>query len=267
MLEALTNRLREASDHIRTRLADSRLNRRIADLPRDAGADEVVDFLFSPAARGIEAWQIPEEFRALARLVERRRPRAILEIGTADGGTLFAHARLAHEEALIVSLDLPEGPFGGGYPAWRAPLYRSFAGPRQEIALLCVDSHAGTTVTALAELLGDRRIDYAFIDGDHSYDGVRQDFELCMRFAADDAVIALHDIAPLPNPEWVRDDQMTAADGATRRFWQEVRREYAHEEFIHDVEQEGYGIGVLYIGAAVDPSTAAGSTDPLRSGT
>jgi hypothetical protein len=45
-----------------------------------------------------------------------------LEIGTARGGTLFFLTRLASPHATIVSVDLPGGPFGGGYPRRRALL-------------------------------------------------------------------------------------------------------------------------------------------------
>lgn len=248
MIGRLATRLKRAGDYVGARRAARHVRRRAAALPRHAGADRVTDFLFSSDAKAIEAWQIPEEFRALARLVERRRPRTLVEIGTADGGTLFAHARLAHEQALIVSLDLPQGPFGGGYPAWRIPLYESFAGPEQTLVLLRADSHAASTAAQLETLLAGRRIDYAFIDGDHTYDGVRQDFELCLRFASPDAMIAFHDIASQPNPEWASSADLPAADGAVHGFWQEIKRSYAHEEFIKDAKQEGYGIGVLHLG-------------------
>jgi predicted O-methyltransferase YrrM len=196
MLGRLRNRLQGARDELRGRRAAAAARRRAAKVPRSAAAGAVVEFLLAEGAGGIEAWQIPEEFRALARLVEQRRPRTVLEIGTADGGTLFAHTRLAHEEELIVSIDLPHGPFGGGYPARRIPLYESFVGPTQRLELLRVDSHAASTAALLERVLAGRSIDYAFIDGDHTYDGVRKDFELCLRFAAPDAVIAFHDIAP-----------------------------------------------------------------------
>lgn len=248
MLGRVATRLRQARANVAARRAAAHVRRRAARLPRDAGPDAVSDFLFSDAARAIEAWQIPEEFRALARRVAERRPRTVLEIGTADGGTLFAHARLAHEEALIVSLDLPEGPFGGGYPAWRIPLYESFSGPRQKLVLLRTDSHAAATAELLDTLLDGRRFDYMFIDGDHTYDGVRQDYELCLRFASPDAMIAFHDIAAQPNPEWSSSADLPPADDAVHGFWNEVKRTHAHEEIIHDAKQAGYGIGVLYLG-------------------
>jgi predicted O-methyltransferase YrrM len=260
MLGRLRNRLQRARDELRGRRAAAAARRRAARVPRSAAADAVVEFLLAEGAGGIEAWQIPEEFRALARLVEQRRPRTVLEIGTADGGTLFAHTRLAHEEALIVSIDLPHGPFGGGYPAWRIPLYESFAGPAQRLELLRVDSHAASTAAVLERVLAGRRLDYAFIDGDHTYDGVRQDFELCLRFAAPDAVIAFHDIAPEKNPEWVAAAEAAPGDGAVHGFWTQVKRGYAHDEFIRDTAQEGYGIGVLYL----DRATSGNPSDPRQ---
>jgi len=47
----------------------------------------------------------------------------------------------------LISIDLPGGPFGGGYPAWKIPLYKSFARyPTQRIHLLRCDSHDQKTL-------------------------------------------------------------------------------------------------------------------------
>jgi predicted O-methyltransferase YrrM len=221
----------------------------IAELPQDCQPDSVVDFLFSAAAESIVPWQIEEEYRALARVVAERRPRTILEIGTADGGTLFAHARLAAEDALIISIDLPEGPFGGGYPHWRIPFYESFARPHQRLKLIRGDSHAAETAERLEKILDGRTVDYAFIDGDHTYDGVRQDFNLCRRLAAADGVIALHDIAEHPNSQYTSTEAAAHhADWAVHDFWCEISPLHDTDEFIADRGQEGYGIGVIYLG-------------------
>ncbi|MFL6415941.1 MAG: class I SAM-dependent methyltransferase [Bryobacteraceae bacterium] len=47
----------------------------------------------------------------------------------------------------------------------------------------------------------DQPIDLAFIDGDHSYHGVRTDFELCLPFLAKDALVLFHDSAWEHYPE------------------------------------------------------------------
>jgi cephalosporin hydroxylase len=245
-LHRLTIALREAHAERNAKRQAALLRQPIEALPTDLDADGVVDRLFSREYALIQPWQYPEELRSLARLVAERRPRAVLEIGTADGGTLFAHARLAAPDALVLSVDLPEGPFGGGYPAWRTPLYEAFARPGQRLELLRADSHAPATAERIEELLGGRRVEYAFIDGDHTYDGVRRDFELCRRFAADDAVVAFHDIAVHPSE--------TGCE--VHKFWREVKERYRHEEFVRDADQDCYGIGVLYLG---EPTTDEGS--------
>jgi len=66
--------------------------------------------------------QIYEEILGLAEVVADLRPRRILEIGTAGGGTLFMWCWLASDDATVINIDLPESPYGGGYPTWRAVL-------------------------------------------------------------------------------------------------------------------------------------------------
>jgi cephalosporin hydroxylase len=70
--------------------------------------------------------QNPREILALLGILKKARPRRILEIGTASGGTLFLFTRIAAADAGLVSIDLPGGPGGGGYPPWKIPLYQAF---------------------------------------------------------------------------------------------------------------------------------------------
>jgi len=251
----LLNRISATASTRAARREATRLQARIASIPTDLNPDQVVDFVFSPDAEIIALWQIEEEFRALIGFVADRRPRTLLEIGTADGGSLFAHTRVAPADALIISIDLPDGPFGGGYPSWRIPLYKSFVRPGQHLELLRADSHAPATAARLAEILGGRRIDYAFVDGDHSYRGVKRDFDLCRRFAAESAVIAFHDIVTKPNSAYTAEaDSSTHEQWAVHDFWREIKHHFPHWEYIRDRAQEGYGIGVLHLGD--DPSLA-----------
>ena len=67
--------------------------------------------------------QNKDEISALLGIVKRVRPKSLLEIGTASGGTLFLLTRVAAPDAQLFSVDLPDGPFGGGYPAWKLPLF------------------------------------------------------------------------------------------------------------------------------------------------
>lgn len=62
----------------------------------------------------------------LANEMEEIKPKVVVEIGTANGGTLFMAYRLAASDATIISIDLLGGAFGGGFPEWKIPIYSSF---------------------------------------------------------------------------------------------------------------------------------------------
>ena len=226
-----------------TRAVVGREIRRFIERSRRAfptySAEQVVSLLFSPGAREIEPWQHESEFLRLAREVERVRPATVLEIGTAKGGSLFMAAALADDDALIVSIDLPLGNYGGGYPDWKVPLYQSFARARQRIELLRMDSHTAETVRRLADILGGRTIDYMFIDGDHTYDGVRSDFERYRAFLSKKAIVAFHDIVT---------DKSSHPTHFVSEFWNEVKHRYPHKELVEDPAQDKLGIGVLFVG-------------------
>ena len=159
-----------------------------------------------------------------------------MEIGTANGGALFCFARLAPRDATLISIDLPEGKFGGGYPAEKIPFYEAFARPGQSLSLLREDSHDPETLKRAKEILGNRQIDFLFIDGDHSYEGVKKDFETYSPLVRKGGIIAFHDVAPKGIPELT---------GGVPRFWKEISGNYPTNVFIKDMDQTGFGIGVL----------------------
>ena len=62
----------------------------------------------------IRPGQVKEEIMELLKILVKHRPKFMLEIGTAGGGTLFLFTRIATSDATLLSVDLPGGPFGGG---------------------------------------------------------------------------------------------------------------------------------------------------------
>jgi len=50
--------------------------------------------------------QIREEIKNLLLILDKVKPKVILEIGTARGGILFLFSNIAHEEAILISVDL-----------------------------------------------------------------------------------------------------------------------------------------------------------------
>ena len=133
---------------------------------------------FLPSLFSIKPFQVKDELLELLKLLLKLKPKAICEIGTAWGGCLYLFCRIAPKNAMIISIDLPGGPFGGGYPIWKIPLYKSFAKDNQTIHLIRANSHNPKTLELVKRILGNRMIDFLFIDGDHTYKGVKRDFEM-----------------------------------------------------------------------------------------
>jgi len=180
------------------------------------------------------------EFTSLLRLLKRRKLTNIVEIGTAHGGTLYAWCKIADADAFIISIDLPGGPFGGGYTLNDIKKFRKYKGKNQNLYFLRKDSHKQETKNKLVEILDGRKIDFLFIDGDHRYGGVKKDFLLYSSLVKQNGLIVFHDILHHPKVPACKVD----------KFWDEIKRKYRNVEVIDKKDDRGWGqwggIGVIY---------------------
>ena len=183
----------------------------------------------------ISALQVPAELLELANLIATRKPKTVLEIGTALGGTLLLMCRLSDPNATIISLDLADRDLR--YRGYREPIFRSFPRKRQKLHLVLADSHREETKHRIANLLEDKRLDILFIDGDHSYGGVRSDFEMYSPFVRQGGIVIFHDIVE-HSPEKCCE---------VNRFWMELRQQYQYHEIIENPNQGWAGIGIIYL--------------------
>lgn len=197
---------------------------------------EIFEFAWNFDRGLIRPLQIKEEFVELLKLLKTQNPKYILEIGTANGGSLFCFCKLANEEATIISIDLPGGPFGGGYPEWKTSLYQTFTKKNQKLYLLRDDSHKRETLEKVKQILNDKKLDFLFIDGDHSYEGVKKDFEMYGPLVKNGGIIAFHDICRGPRENV----------GEVPKFWEDIKKELITKELIKDPNQSGLGIGVVF---------------------
>ena len=198
--------------------------------------EEIFDFSWNFYSGLIRPCKIKEEFVELLKIFKELNPKYILEIGTANGGSLFCFCKLARDDATIISIDLPKGPFGGGYPEWKIPIYQAFTKQNQKIYLLRKDSHQQDTLEEVQKILNDNQLDFLFVDADHSYEGVKKDFEMYSPLVRKGGIIAFHDIAKHP-PE-------TGCE--VEKFWNEIKNTFEFRELIRNVNQVGCGIGVIY---------------------
>ena len=199
--------------------------------------DDALDFAwsFSYVVRSICPAQVRSEFATLLAKASETKPKYVLEIGTANGGTLFLFTRIASPDAMIISVDLPGGKFGGGYPESLAPLFKSFGKEGQTIQLLRADSHDAGTLSKVKDMLAGNALDLLFIDGDHSYEGVKRDFEMYSPLVKKGGIVAIHDIAKHPANVGCEVD----------RFWKEVKDVHPYTEVLADPKATWAGIGIL----------------------
>lgn len=115
----------------------------------------------------------------------------------------------------------------------------------QQVACWKADSHDRGLPARVAEWSGGA-LDFLFIDGDHSYDGVRLDYELFSPLVRSGGLVALHDI--VPDAETRGRGKSASYSGGVHRFWKELKENNSSAvELIDDPDQDGFGIGVVTI--------------------
>ena len=189
----------------------------------------------------IRPMQSEAEIQGLYDRVLRQRPKVVMEIGTCHGGTLYMWCQAADPTATLISLDLPSGEFGGGYRDCRSTLYEQFRQSSQTLHLVRANSHDAATTQRIESLLGGKKIDFLFIDGDHTYEGVRRDYELYSPFVARGGLVALHDVVHHPQRPRIE----------VWKFWEELKQSGGRvEEWIeNDPDKRSIGIGLLELPA------------------
>jgi predicted O-methyltransferase YrrM len=248
---------------IQSSYGDSVLYERAAEdvrnrMEEEDGLDDVLDTVLevepgSPFS--VEISQLREEIRGLAEVVADHEPERVLEIGTLRGGTFYVWCRYLDTAEHLVSLDLP----GRGIKSRRDDLLGEFA-PSKRVDVVRGNSHEEGTFEEVADAFGGEGVDFLFIDGDHTYEGARDDFESYKRLAADDAVVAFHDIVPHAETRRECKERLREHDGLEERhvgvghpdwgvseLWDELSDEYETEEIVAHPKQFGKGVGVLYL--------------------
>jgi predicted O-methyltransferase YrrM len=174
------------------------------------------------------------EITGLLDLIETIHPTVICEIGTRTCGTSFLLSQAIPGVQTFIGLDL--------YVAnWEK--FRLFARPGQEIHSIQGSSYADETVQKVKTILSGRPIDMLFIDGDHSYEGAKKDFQRYHSLVRDGGLIALHDIVQDHKTRFGADTP--GYSGGVPTLWGKLKAAYPFHEFIDNPEQDGMGIGAI----------------------
>ena len=150
--------------------------------------EEVVDNAF-----GLYMPQERDEIVQLAKFVYELQPKVVVEIGTKFGGTFMIWNEIA--PGIKISVDLVEGIHGG---VSRSDTDARNARFKESYNDSCIfiegNSHESATYDLLVKTLGGTTIDFLFIDGDHTYEGVKEDYETYSSLVSENGYIGFHDI-------------------------------------------------------------------------
>jgi len=176
------------------------------------------------------------EVLALAELIRSSNYGSMLEIGTSTSGTSLLISRALRAPAHLTTVDVQ---------ARYDPTRLRKAIPREiDEQLLIADSHDHRTVD-LVRGGREQRFDVVFIDGDHSYEGVRLDTERFAPLARPGGIVVFHDIQDArPSEQHSRDGVYV---GGVPTWWRQIvdTSEDHFMEFVSDSHQSGFGIGVI----------------------
>jgi cephalosporin hydroxylase len=198
--------------------------------------ESLIDFVFLTNEGIIKPFQVRSEILRFLKLIRNYKPKFILEIGTGRGGTLFLFSRTAAVDAIIISIDLPRGKYGGGYQEWKIDLFKSFSLSKQKMFLIRGNSHEIKSLNRVKKILKGNKLDLLYIDGDHSYEGAKRDFEMYKPLIKKGGIIAVHDIVPIKNIEY-----------NVEKFWNEIKDMYDYEEIVEDWNQNLAGFGIIKV--------------------
>lgn len=142
---------------------------------------------FKRIASKSKASQGENELEWLLRNVAAIKPQVVVEIGVHLGHSLKAW-RDAFKPKLLIGIQ----------DEINQELYDR--ADNIGASLIKGDSHEKTTQLTLKAMLRGEQVDFLFIDGDHTYEGVKSDYIMYSNFVRKGGIIAFHDAAITDHP-------------------------------------------------------------------
>lgn len=164
-------------------------------------------------------------------LVEEMKPGTIVELGTHSGNSYFAICQAVLENntgSKCYAVDTWQGDeHAGSYSedvfrdvnAWNQQYFSAFSNLMR------------MTFDQANEYFSAGSVNLLHIDGLHTYEAVKHDFESWKSKLADDAVVLFHDT------------NVRERGFGVWQLWDELQQQYPSFEFLHS-----YGLGVLFVG-------------------
>jgi hypothetical protein len=188
-----------------------------------AGSDKP-EYFGCKAKGGLELQQVPEEFAAYLMWLKSAHIKSYLEIGIGVGSSFFL------SNTFLGNVEKSHAVDNASYGHLKNQLSKieekvstlKELKPKANIKFFNQDSEVffGN---------GGETYDFIFIDGDHSYEGVKADYINALKILNKNGYLAFHDIASEYCP-------------GVSQLWQEIKTTGYAQEFVHSTH---CGIGIL----------------------
>ena len=186
-----------------------------------------------PRVYEFSAWS--ELIPVLSAILSVAKPRRFVELGVHNGMSFFAACNTAQKISLDIECIAIDSWVGDDQAGFHEPeVFNRFKSnlaahfPKQFYIRGFFDE--------ASEIFEDGSIDLLHIDGFHSYEAVRNDFETWLPKMSNSGVIILHDTNVYRN------------DFGVWRYWKELSLRYPSFSFNHS-----HGLGIVYVGSTESP--------------
>lgn len=165
---------------------------------------EIIDFVKneywldkSHSQQGLESSPGSVEYVETYNWMKELSLNGFVEIGSAFGGSFHLWSSLIGGKKISVDME-PTGQYPQNLTLERMN-QRNDIWRKHFTDVYCIqgNSHLTTTVDKVAEALDGDLVDWLFIDAEHTYEGVKADFEMYRHFVRPGGYVGFHDIRML----------------------------------------------------------------------
>lgn len=173
------------------------------------------------------------ELQEFLEIYKEIQPKNIAEIGSFYGGTLWFFLKNNPNVEKLIVIDMPIPPSDGRYNEMVAAKaqWLQWIPEFTQFQNYVGNSHDKNLIATVHDNNIYNDIDMLHIDGDHTYEGVKADFENFKSLVKKGGMIVFHDISGIPD---------------VANFWNEVKAMYP-ETFREIIHEGGWGIGMVIV--------------------
>lgn len=164
-------------------------------------------------------------------LIANIKPERIVELGTHYGTSLWSFSQAVKDQQIKTELNAVD--------TWKGEEHAGFYGEEVFKTVTAIKNkfYPGLKINLIRKNFDDavssfqdNSIDVLHIDGLHTYEAVKHDFENWLPKTKKNGIILLHDI------------KVKERDFGVYKFWEELKEEYSTVEFF-----QSFGLGVLFL--------------------